>query len=156
MTKAGSPDDIAKWFRGKVEKNNAEVNGLLHAAAEFGVELVQQHIATRGTHNGEWEPSWDTMANAKPGRYESEPGRVAGGEMINAVSSWVSEGGKDGKSRMAFGWTHPSERKEYFLAQEGGFTHKITGEYIEGMHAISDAATEVFDWLEGEVKEILK
>lgn len=154
MVKANRPEDIAKWYRGKVQKNDARINGLMHAAAEFGEERVRYNIETRGTLN-EWESSWDTMTHATPGRHVSEPGRDAGGDMVNAVSSWVSEGG-DGKIRMAFGWTNPSSRKPYFLAQEGGFQHNFTSKEVHGMFAVRDAASEVFQWLSAEIGDALK
>lgn len=154
MVTRGQPD-IAKWFRGKVTQNNAAVNGLMYAAAEFGEEAVRHNIETRGTHNS-WEESWDRMANATPGRHESAPGRNAGDTMVDAVSSWVNTEGKDGKTRMGFGWTNPQNREPYFLAQEGGFVHNFTGENIHGMFAVRDAAVEVFDWLKKEIPEALK
>lgn len=160
MAKARKPEDITKWFRGKVKQNDDAVNGLLHMAADIGVEMVQNNIATRGAENGSWDESWDHMRNAAPGRYESTPGRVAKGAMIDAVDSWVSIGGKDNKSRMAFGWTNPSQRRDYFKYQEGGFEHVgfvgVGTKQIEGMHAISDAAQEVFDWLDDEIGKALK
>lgn len=155
MRKLNKPDDLVRWYRGKVQASSTAVNGLMYAAAEFGEEQVRHNIETRGTGN-EWEESWDTMTHATPGRHVSEPGRDASGDMVNAVSSWVSTDGKDGKTRMAFGWTNPSTRKPHFLAQEGGFQHNFTGEDVHGMFAVRDAAEEVFDWLQREIPEALK
>lgn len=147
--------DLVKWYRGKVERINENSSLALEMAAERGEELVKYNIATRGTHEEPWDESWDTMAHATPGRYESAPGRVASGTMIDAVGSWVSHG-VDGKTRIGFGWTNPSKREAYFKAQEGGFYHNFTGKWIQGMYAIADAADEVFGQLRRDIKAGLK
>ena|SRR5690606_12676047 len=147
--------DIAKWFRGKVANVNRAGEDVLAEASERGAEYVRYLISTRGTGK-QWSGDWSRFENAYPGRTSSTPGRVASGEMLSAVDSWISRGGgsADGRTRMAFGFTRA--RKEYFLAQEGGFRHNITGETIEGMHAVSDAAEHIRDEIARELPKHLK
>ncbi len=152
---AGDGNELVRWFRGKVEGNDEVAQKAMAMAAERGEELVKYNISTRGTNEPPWDTSWDRMAHATPGRYESAPGRVASGKMISAVGSWVSSG-VDGKTRIGFGWTNPSERETYFEAQEGGFTHNFTGKKIRGMYAVADAADEVLGQLKRDIKAGMK
>lgn len=147
--------DIAKWFRGKVANVNQAGEDVLEAASERGAEYVRYYISTRGTGKT-WTGDWSRRDNGTAGRTGSYPGRDASGEMLDAVDSWVSRGGgsADGRTRMAFGFTRA--RKDYFLAQEGGFRHNVTGETIEGMHAISDAAETIRQELETELPRHLR
>lgn len=147
--------DIAKWFRGKVANVEEAGEQVLSDAAERGAEYVRYLISTRGTGRT-WSGDWSRFPNGWPGRTGSTPGRVASGEMLDAVDSWVSSGGssKDSKTRMAFGFTRA--RQAYFLSQEGGFKHNITGESIEGMHAISDANEFIRQQIEDELPRFLR
>ena len=154
LAQARVPDDLTKWFRGKVEKHNEMVEQVFREGAALGEQIIKDRIETAGTGR-EWEGNWETAPHGTAGRHSSDPGRDASGEMKSAVHSWYSTG-KDGKSRMAFGWTNPSQRKEYFLFQEGGFDHAITGEHIEGMYAVSDAAQFVFDYVHEELDRRMK
>lgn len=151
-------DVIVKWFRGKAEEITENSRQALQMAAERGKELVQYNIATRGaalTNPDGWDSSWDRMAHATPGRYVSEPGRVASGRMYDAVDSWYLEG-SDGKARIGFGFTNPQNRETYFEAQEGGFTHNFTGKHIRGMYAVHDAADEVLAQLKKDLRKAIK
>ena len=152
---ADKQPDIAKWFRGKVADVDRAGEAVLSEAAARGAEYVRYAIMNRGTGKT-WRGDWSRFPNAWPGRTGSTPGRNASGEMLDAVDSWVSSGGDstDAKTRMAFGFTRA--RQEYFLAQEGGFTHNITGETIEGMHAISDAAETIRQEIQDELPRHLK
>lgn len=149
---ANTPD-LAKWFRGKVANVEQAGQEVLAEAADRGAEYVRYLIMTRGTGK-QWKGDWSRWPNGVEGRTASEPGRVATGEMLDAVDSWVSREGVDGKTRMAFGFTRA--RQAYFLAQEGGFRHPITGESVEGMHAVSDAAEYIKDQLADELPKHLK
>lgn len=151
---ANNPD-IAKWFRGKVANVEQAGEAVLSDAAERGAEYVRYLITTRGTGK-QWSGDWSRWPNGVAGRTSSSPGRDATGEMLDAVDSWVSSGGDsaDAKTRMAFGFTRA--RQKYFLAQEGGFRHNITGETVEGMHAVADAAETIRQELESELPKYLK
>lgn len=144
---------FANWFRGKVARVDEAGQEALTQASERGAEYVRYLISTRGTGK-QWTGDWSRFPNGVAGRTASTPGRVATGEMLDAVDSWVSRGGADGRTRMAFGFTRA--RQEYFLAQEGGFRHPITGESVEGMHAVSDAAEYIKDQLAEELPKHLK
>lgn len=147
--------DIAKWFRGKVADVDQAGEDVLAQASKRGAEYVRYLITTRGTGR-QWVGDWSGWPNGIAGRTSSSPGRVADGDMLDAVDSWVSSGGAsaDAKTRMAFGFTRA--RQDYFLAQEGGFRHNITGETIEGMHAISDTAEQIKQEIEAELPSRLK
>lgn len=146
--------DLTKWYRGKVERIEENSAKALEMAAERGEELVKYNIETRGTE-ASWSGDWGRMPHGTPGRNESSPGRVASGEMRDAVGSWVSRG-VDGKTRMGFGWTNPATRRKYFIYQEAGFKHALTRGRVEGMYAIVDAADDVFSQLKRDIRDGLK
>ena len=147
--------DIANWFRGRVANVEQAGEQVLDDARQRGAEYVRDMIRTRGSRDP-WVANWDNWPNAHPGRRGSAPGRVASGKMLDAVDSWISPGSTsaDGKTRMAFGFTRL--REKYFLAQEGGFEHHITGQSVGGMHAIADAAEAIRDEIASELPKYLK
>ena len=148
----GDGGDLVKWFRGKVDRieNGNEV--IIRNAMHEGAELAKEYIATRGTGRV-WQGDWSRFPNATPGRTGSIPGRSATGYMMDSITSEVTSFGK-GKIQGAFGWIN--RREDYFAYQEGGFQHAITGEFIEGMYAMYDAAAWTLDQLEKDIRENLK
>ena len=119
----GSGNEIIKWWRGRIEATQDSTEVALYDAAVDGEQLMKHYISTRGT-----------VASGKEGRIDT-------GRMINAVSSFVARRG-DNRTQMGFGWTR--EKKKYFLLQEGGFVNPMTGNDVEGMYALTDAADVIF------------
>lgn len=119
--------EIVNWYRGIVESVERATKDELERTMREGAELTIGYIATRGT--------------AKSKR----AGRIDSGDMIRDVSHRVDQM-QDGRSRGFFGWLNaPNDPdKKYYVYQEGGFTHWRSGELIEGMYAVADAATQVF------------
>lgn len=100
-------------------------------------ELMQEMIAIRGTGR-HWSGDFGSLAHGYPGRTASTPGRVASGHMVDSVGWRVEMEG--GKLVGEFGWL--TNRDPYFLFQEDGFTHNITGEHIAGMLALQDSSIQ--------------
>lgn len=114
------------------------------ALVQDAAELMQEMIAVRGTGR-QWSGDFGSLAHGYPGRTSSTPGRIASGHMVDSVSWRVEMEG--GKLVGEFGWL--TNRDPYFLYQEDGFRHNITGEKIAGMFALEDAgiqAREEFLW----------
>lgn len=107
-------------------------------AIETGVEFGKNAIETRGTGKT-WQRPWH-------GRAGSFPGRVDTGEMLREFRGNVDIGRTETVGTL--GWT--KEQLYRFLYQELGFTHNITGEEIEGMYALRDAAEEAWEVLQAE------
>lgn len=117
-----------RWYRGKMQRIEESNEKAMHAAMDFGSQVMKELIETRGTGKT-WTRPWY-------GREGSYPGRVHTGNMLNSVSSWVGTG-ESGRTQGRFGWIN--NREDYFRFQEGGFKHNLTGEMVEGMYAVVDA-----------------
>lgn len=109
----------------------SEFEGALDRSLQKGEEAMKEAIATRGTGR-EWSHPW-----GRNGRTASKPGRIDTGEMqgdVRGVITEVSEQRVEGN----LGWDDNSPL--YYALQDQGFTHVITGDEIEGMRALRDAA----------------
>lgn len=146
---AGGSDEIVKWFRGVVADIDEVSREELETTAQEGEEFVRGLIMTRGT-NKKW-------ARPHGGKTGGGPARVDSGNMLHSVSSNVTSQGP-GKGRAFFGWLggFQSGDNDYFMYQEGGFTHNYTGEEVEGMYAIVDAAEAAFENLKRRLSSALK
>ena len=131
-----SNEDLTKWFRRVVNEIDDAVADAVDDAVEYGASTMKELIGVQGTGNS-WDESWDRLENSYPGRYQSAPGRIASGDMVDAVTF---ESGSTGSHTYEgeFGWV--GDAKPYWLSQEHGFTHNFTGGKIEGMYALADAA----------------
>lgn len=116
------------------EKNLiAGMTSAMHAAMEMAEREGVRRINTSGTGR--------TWAYPSPnGRAGSYGGRVDTGEMRDQFGSNVEEGA--GSVEGKFGWLEGTPF--YFLFQEYGFRHWITGELIEGMQALREADEEAW------------
>lgn len=101
----------------------------LEEALEEGERAMKEAIATRGTGRT-WEKPWGGRAGSFPGRIDTgDMQDDVNGEMLPRTTNTVSG---------RLGWDDNSPF--YYRLQEAGFTHSITGEEIEGMMALHDAA----------------
>lgn len=107
------------------------------ALVKDAADLMKQMISVRGTGRS-WSGDFGSLPHGYPGRTSSTPGRVASGNMRDSVSWRVEMNG--GKLIGEFGWL--TNRDPYFLYQEDGFSHNITGEKIAGMLALQDAGIQ--------------
>lgn len=116
-----------------------------------GAERMKEMIETRGTGK-KWVADWSNWPHGKSGRDGSYPGRVASGQMRDDVKDNVEVGAR--KVSGAFGWVDGTET--YYLAQELGFHHAITGSHVDGMHALRDAAEEADEMFYDEIGNAVK
>lgn len=107
------------------------------ALVKDAADLMKQMISVRGTGRS-WSGDFGSLPHGYPGRTSSTPGRVASGNMRDSVAWRVEMNG--GKLIGEFGWL--TNRDPYFLFQEDGFSHNITGEKIAGMLALQDAGIQ--------------
>ncbi|AXC36271.1 hypothetical protein SEA_MUSETTA_49 [Microbacterium phage Musetta] len=101
----------------------------LEESLEIGKEAMREAIETRGTGR-----TWERPRGGRAGSY---PGRVDRGDMLDDVDGKLLSRTTTTVSGQ-LGWDDGSPF--YYSLQEGGFTHSITGEEIEGMMALHDAA----------------
>lgn len=121
--------DLTAWFEQKVREITDEVRDAVIDIAQEGADEARNNVATRGT--------------AKSGK----AGRIETGRMINSINSEViSSGGSEVEARFGF-----KGEPDYTVYQEGGFTHNRSGEWITGMYAITDAATNAEEKLRSRI-----
>lgn len=101
----------------------------LEDALDKGRSAMREAISTRGTGKN-WEKPWG-------GRTGSYPGRVDSGDMLDDVDGKLLPRTPSTVSGQ-LGWENGSPF--YYQLQEAGFTHTITGQDVEGMMALADAA----------------
>ena len=112
-----------------------------------GAERMQGYIETRGTGK-RWTHPWGPN-----GRTGSSPGRVDTGQMIREVQGEVIASDNNGVTGV-LGW--PEGSPEYFRHQEHGFNHVLTGEDVEEMRALRDAADATTPELMDELTKIAR
>lgn len=98
-----------------------------------GAEKMRTNIETRGTGK-RWSHPWGPN-----GRTSSSPGRVDTGQMVREVQGEVIASDNTSVTGV-LGW--PEGSPEYYRHQEHGFNHVLTGEDVEEMRALRDAADE--------------
>lgn len=107
----------------RIDKQVDEFNDATEAGAKLGQRTTQKYIASR--------PS---KRSGKSGRYESW-------SMHDDVdASPVTKNGRSGGSAK-YGWIH--SLKKYYIAQEEGFKHYLSGQFIGGTHALRDSRVVV-------------
>lgn len=120
-----------------------EMRNVIGQSTEAGAEAMRDRVRLSGTGKT-WVGDWGGYPNGTPGRTGSFNGRIATGEMLDKIVSSVDTDSKF-RVRGRFGWLRGS--KPYFMFQDEGFRHALTGQLIEGMQAIrqgNEVAEEVF------------
>lgn len=110
----------------------SEMVTAMEETTEFAKEAIVDVVETSGTDR-EWSRPWY-------GRTGSGRGRVDTGEMRDAVKAQTSNAGDVIYGNV--GWLDGDPEHARF--QELGFRHYLTGQMIEGMHALSSVRDEVY------------
>lgn len=129
QVKYNGTDDPVKWFRAKRDRIENGNEQAIKETMDDAADLMRFNILTRGI--------------------APKSGRVDTRYMLDQVdsSTTVSE---RGNVQGRFGWLKGWE--QYFLYQEGGFTHYETGKLIPGMFAQQDAA----EWATAELQRRIR
>lgn len=141
-------DQWARQLILKIEKV-AEV-----AVEETIVEAAREMktmIKTRGTNR-----PWSGYYIGRSGipRNHSGVGRVDSGNMLNSVQSQYILDVPNIKTG-EFGWIG-GDPENYFLKQEEGFQHQLTGQFIEPMNALRDSFTYATTTVVNKIEKGLK
>lgn len=106
----------------------------MEETTSVGVEVMRDVVETSGTDRL-WARPWY-------GRTGSGRGRIDTGTMLKDIAKDpVTDTSSGVKS--AFGWVKGSPT--YAVHQEYGFTHVLTGEVVQGMHAMRQAEADATD-----------
>lgn len=131
-----------------------ELGGALQESLEEGRDEMQRRIENAGTGKT-WVANWDKWRNAQPGRRGSSPGRVASGNMRDSATYEMTSDSKY-RVRGRVGWLGRLGKNVYFIAQDEGFKHHITGEQIKGMMILRDIGGFVDDEFERRAETIAR
>lgn len=115
--------NLTAEFKAVVDRVTDQLRDAAIDTLREGAEEAKQNVATRGT--------------AKSGK----AGRIETGKMINSIDYEVT-GASHGLVEGRFGFRG---EPDYTRFQEGGFTHNFSGQWIEGMYATTDAATNAIE-----------
>lgn len=132
---------FSKDLQRSFSRFEACIQSAMDDAMALGVETGRDIIENSGTDR-QWSREWY-------GRDHSGRGRVDTGNMRDEFKAEVDNRrqGVEGK----LGWV--KEQEDYFFFQDEGFTHRLTGEYIEGMMALLGASEEAWDLLRQKCSE---
>lgn len=158
MARATSdPNQFGEWLKANVDDVGVKINLAVNEAINDGAVVMRETIMTTGTKrypgtDSAWKSAWRGR-NSKELRYGSGDSRFETGKMLNAVDAKMLEVSSR-KSKGVFGWLNTQE--DYFVYQDQGFTHWITGDKIPAMNALRDAYTHAISLVEKRLKEIFK
>lgn len=131
-----------------------QLKGALQESLEDGRDEMRRQIETRGTGKT-WVANWDSWAHATPGRRGSMPGRVASGNMRD-MATFEMSGDTKYRIRGRVGWLGRLGKNKYFIAQDQGFTHHITGQQVQGMMILRNINNYVDDRFEERAEGIAR
>ena len=147
-------DSISKKVGKAGPELHRQLKGALQESLEEGRDEMRRRIGEAGTGKT-WVANWDRWANAQPGRRASAPGRVASGRMQERVTFEMSSDTKY-RVRGRVGWTGRLGKDRYFVAQDQGYRHHITGEMVQGMMILRDIGQFVDDRFEERAERIAR
>lgn len=126
----GSGASPVNWFQGILSSIEKGAQEGLEEVSKTGETQIKNFITTRGA------------------RTSGPQGRRRTGDMYNAVAARTNPRVSN------FGWINGA--KPYYLYQEGGFTHSGSGEWIEGMYAVTDAADNTFQEFKAHMDQVVR
>ncbi len=147
-------DLISKKVDGLEGATRQKMKAALQESLEDGRDRLRELIAERGTGRT-WYGDWGSMPHGTPGRTASSPGRSATGRMMDAATFTMSNDTKN-RVRGRLGWLGRLGDLKYAPMQDQGFEHWITGEQIEGMMAMRDAARYTDEQFERRAEKVAR
>lgn len=152
-----NPEEWGNWLRQNLDDVGVKINLAVDEAINDGAVAMRETIMTSGTKrypntDRAWKSAWRGK-NSGELRYGTGDSRFETGQMVNAVKSRMLESSNT-KASGVFGWLDTQEK--YFLYQDKGFRHWITGENIPAMNALRDAYTHAISVVEKRLKEVFK
>lgn len=134
MVRKGSvPEDFGRWAKETIVNTENSLDGAVKVALSEGVNVMRGNIMTRGVPPK--SARYDTGLMFDSVEYK----------MLSSLPSRVSG---------EFGWT--DEQRKYFVYQEKGFQHYLSGKKIPAMNALRDAFSYAVNVLDKEIKRVFK
>lgn len=151
------PNEFGAWLRQNFDDIGVAVNEAVDEAITDGALVMRETIMSTGTKrypgsDNAWKSGWRGR-NSGEMRYGTGDSRWEIGKMFGAVKSAMLES-SNRHAKGEFGWLDIQE--DYFIYQDKGFRHWITGETIPAMNALRDGYTHAVTIIEKRLKEIFK
>lgn len=128
-----------------------KMSEVMRSTVDFAKEVQIDAIETSGTSNS-WDDDWGHWPHGHPGRTASDRGRVASGQMRDAVKANVIVGNDFVVGEV--GWLEGTP--EYARYQELGFRHAIAQKDIPGMESLREAEEQGTDELLSEAERVAR
>lgn len=132
MVRKVPPGALARVLAEEIESITDRAKGVIYEAGQVGVDTTREYISTRGTPQ-----------SGKAGRIESR-------DMLNSVDFRVPYVGKD-TLRLIYGLGRGPKYSRY---QEYGFENARSGQWVEGMFAVTDSVDAVRHFLAKRLRSI--
>lgn len=128
MVAFDSPQQMFTHITGRINEVHAKAERIVEAAIKTGEQTTKNLTETR------------------PSRKSGKAGRVETGAMVGNISSAMVES-NDRRIVGEFGWLGRVE--DYYVYQTAtGFTHHLSGEFIQPTLALQDATAQVKELLD--------
>jgi hypothetical protein len=144
------PNQFGEWLKANMDDVGVNINLVVDEAVTDGAVVMREIIMSTGT-NKDWGSSWPSRAFGR--KSSSTEARYDTGEMLNSVKSAMLEVSPR-KSSGVFGWLN--NQQDYFIYQDKGFTHWISGDKIPAMNALREGYSHAISIVEKRLKEIFK
>jgi hypothetical protein len=151
------PGKFGEWLKSNLNDVGVKINLAVNEAVTDGAVVMRETIMSTGTKRypgtrDAWKSAWRGK-NSGELRYGTGDARFETGKMVNAVKSAMLESSNT-KASGVFGWLNTQE--EYFIYQDKGFRHWITGDKIPAMNALRDGYTQAITVVEKRLKEMFR
>jgi len=151
------PNQFGEWLKANMDDIGVNINLVVDEAVTDGALVMRETILTTGTRRfpggqNAWKSAWRGR-NSGELRYGTGEARFETGKMLNAVKSSMLES-SNVKAKGEFGWLDTQE--EYFIHQDKGFEHWITGDKIPAMNALREGYTQAIMLVQKRLKEMFK
>ena len=142
---------LDQWARQLILKIEKVAEVAVEETITEAAREMRTFIKTRGT-----DRQWSGYYIGRSGipRNRSGKGRIDSGNMLNSVGSQYVVDTRNVKTG-EFGWLS-GDPENYFLKQEQGFRHYLTGEFIKPMEALRDSFTYATVAVVDKIKKGLK
>lgn len=147
---SSKPEDFERWASAKIGDTQTTLKNIVDVAVTEGATAMREITLNNGTNN-DWGAFWPSRAFGR--KSSSTRARVDTGEMLNSIDSKILDSSPT-KASGEFGWT--KNQQEYFIYQDQGFRHWITGEWIYGMEALRNAYSHSVYVLQTELRKAFK
>lgn len=143
------PEKWGQYLKKDIYTMKDRLETIVEDTIDESAVIMKDIIMSTGTDKM-WKSPWRGR-NSGMVRYGSTTARFDAGLMVKAVKARMKERTST-SARGEFGWLDSQE--DYYVYQDKGFTHWITGDKIPAMNALRDAATYARTTIEKRLRDV--